>query len=239
MRSLWKIALFATAVFATLGAAACGGSDVPNTPDAGHADAAVCVPGAECDPFTNCGCDTAAGQKCAEAAGGNHCIAAGTKVVGEACGSDSECAAGSVCVVDNGTLRCLQYCDADHTCPADKACFIRVDDATGMQIGTACGSTCSLLGQDCTGAMEACYSSSTVSTMERGICVPEGTKLEGEMCTNGNDCAKGMTCIDSATPGNPSACRKYCDRTATPSGCDAGRTCNSLFGDTMTGICTP
>jgi hypothetical protein len=227
------------AVIATLSLAACGGSDVPASPDASHMiDANGCVPGAACDPFTNCGCDTASGQKCAEAASGNHCVAAGTKVVGDQCGNDGECVAGTVCFVSNGGLHCLAYCDDSHACPTDQACFIKVEDSMMNQIGMACGPTCNLLTQDCAGTGDACYSSGTVSTPEKGICVAAGTKMPGDTCMFGNDCAKGSTCING-TGTNPSVCRTYCDRSAGTNPCPSGQTCTALAGDTTTGICSP
>lgn len=226
---------------------ACGGSDVPDAPDGGAPDSGVpdgtldCPSPApapeDCDLFLSCGC--AADQKCTVGMAGKHCVdLIGTKQPGDPCGGDGECVEGTICATYGGELRCLQYCDDAHMCPAGDACYIAFVDDMGNQLGMACGQACGLLDQDCDFADQGCYGSAFNPVMEDGICVTAGTGTTGDSCSFANDCLEGFTCVDAAG-GGASTCRKYCDRTDMMPGCEATETCDPLAGETQTGVCMP
>lgn len=220
------------------GCGGCGGDAPGLDPDADlRPDAASMCPDpppAVCDFFLQCGCDP--GEKCSRGADGPACVPVGIKPVGEPCGDDTECVAGSVCVNYGGELRCLQYCDDMHACPVGDACFIIVNDEAGAQIGEACGQACSLLAQDCEFDMFGCYAASFHPVMEEGVCVLAGAGVSGTVCTSANDCAEGLTCIED-TGGTGSTCLAYCDRVDSDPGCQAGESCVALADQTQTGVC--
>lgn len=234
---------------AALGAG-CGDDDVPTTPDAfmptpvdAGPDAWTECPDPQpapemCEFWLGCGCDVAAGEKCTATSASRACLIAGTKVAGEICVDDTECAAGTICVPYGGELRCMQFCDGGHPCPADQACYIRITDnsPTPMTLGQVCGPVCSLLGQDCAIAGQACYPApSYVPEMEKGICVTSGVEVQGSGCESSNECAEGFACVDIT--GSPSICAELCDRTAMDPGCELGTNCDPLTGHTVTGAC--
>jgi hypothetical protein len=219
--------------------AACGGSDVADAPDAPPApDADTTCPSPPpdpCDPVLNCGCGL--GEKCSRQNGVDTpaCVPAGTKPPGELCGNESECAPGTVCASIGGESRCLRWCDEANPCPDGEACYISVlSTPSNVEIGTACGQTCSLLDQDCDLAPHGCYGATVHDVAEEGICTDAGTLVQGDQCDFANDCAVGFTCIDD-TGGGASTCAQYCDRDAPA--CPGGLSCNELAGHTQTGIC--
>jgi hypothetical protein len=235
-------------VLVALALAACGGADV-STPDASTAgpadsgvDARLECPNPEpapdaCDFFLSCGCDVGAGEKCSIDST-NHerdCFPKGTKEPGEDCDIETDCVSGSLCAVFGASTakRCMRYCDDAHACPSTplaQACYIPV---TGVDPAAfVCGQVCDLLGQDCANADEGCYPSQLhVTTPEKGICAHAAAGVEGGACTVANDCAEGLTCLDS-----DSKCHKLCRVGGGEPACTTG-TCTLISGETATGIC--
>ncbi len=81
-----------------------------------------------CDPVAQTGCP-AQGTMCVVAASSSgaltNCVAAGSKVQGDSCGSESECAPGYDCFATTSptTLECVKWCDVDApSCPAATTC---------------------------------------------------------------------------------------------------------------------
>jgi hypothetical protein len=226
--------------------AACGGADVDEgvipdagpTPDASGIDANnICAPGTPpdmCNFFTGCGCDVAGGSKCTVVDDSRTCGPAGEQERDTACTQDGMCELGTLCATYADAQRCMQFCDAQHPCGANSACFVRVTGPADMTEGRVCGQICGLLSQDCAGKAQGCYPSAATlgALMERGICVDAGTAVEGAACEAANDCAEGLTCIDSGT------CVEMCDRNGANT-CTAGLTCKALVGHTTTGVCQP
>jgi hypothetical protein len=230
-----------------LALAACGGADVSNTdgapivPADGGPDARLECPDPEpapsaCDFFLSCGCDVGAGEKCSivSSSHARDCFEAGLKQPGETCDVETECVAGSLCAVFDGSAikRCMQYCDDAHACPSTttaQACYIPVE---GVANASVCGQVCDLLTQDCAGADEGCYPSQVhVTTPEKGICAHAAAAVEGGSCTVANDCAEGLTCLDG-----DSKCHKLCRVGGGAPACTTG-TCQMIAGDTLTGVC--
>lgn len=241
-RSLVAIAVMAATVVAA-GAGCFGDDDAPATADAALPDAytgpdantscpAPLPAPAQCDYFLSCGCNTPA-QKCSVFTGGKGCVGAGSKAAGQTCADDSECAPGTICASYGGALRCLTFCDPAHACSTGNACYIRV---TQMQteVGRVCGQICDLRAQDCTYDGQGCYPSDAIlGQAEKGICVGAGAGAEGATCTLANDCAEGLTCLDS-----DGKCHKLCDLGgAEPKCTTSGQTCKAIKSHTLTGAC--
>jgi hypothetical protein len=226
-----------------------GGADVVHldggSADAGGPDARTeCSdpepPPTACDFFLSCGCNVAAGEKCSIDSNNSMraCFQAGDKAPGATCGDETECQAGSLCALFGGgnAMRCMQYCDPAHTCPSTpvaQACYIPVFNVVDARV---CGQVCDLRGQDCELADQACYPASAVSTMEKGICARAAARVDGDPCDQGNDCAKGFTCISNPAPTPGATCHRMCSRDGSAPVCTVG-TCKPLEGHTLTGIC--
>jgi len=192
-----------------------------------------------CDVFLSCGCDP--GQKCSSGQSGLACVAAGTKVAGEACAGDGECVPGTVCLSYGGSQTCRVFCDDVHPCGADEACYVGVNDRSvpPKVVATICGPTCILLVQDCTIAGQSCYPSPEVYPVaEKGTCRPSGAGVQGETCATSSNCATGYVCVKLGGSGT-SICAKMCDREGGAPACELQTTCGPLSGHTKTGICLP
>jgi len=216
-----------------------GGIDAdPNGPDAATECPDPAPPPATCDFFLGCGCDVGGGEKCTIIAPNRVCTAAGTGLGGTPCVSEADCASGATCATYVGARTCMIFCDDAHPCPtADLACYVRIGDGAEPPniLATVCGQVCSLLDQDCSLPGQACYTSNSVTEMERGVCVGTGILGQGEACTSSNDCLPGFNCINPGSP-DPSFCAQFCDRQDNDPACAVG-TCTGLPGHTQTGVC--
>lgn len=232
--------------------AACGSSTSAPAPDASGPDGAVDAPvhfdarttcddgGTSCDVFLSCGC--APTDKCTPATNGLACMPAGSGAAGDSCGSDATCARGTTCVAFAGATTCHPFCDDAHACPASTACYIEAADRNGVQVGMLCGPSCTLLTQDCPGAL-GCYPADQAVDPDHGICLSPGVGTQGQSCSQMTNCAPGYGCIDPAGSATP-ICAKICALGGGAPSCDpgSGATCRKLLGssaNSQTGVCLP
>ncbi len=180
----------------------------------------ACYPG--CNLVNN---DCPANQKCGYTGTGSvtvrTCIPAGTKTVGQACGPMSDdCGVGLVCV--GGT--CLKFCYSSQDCPMGSGCTGPVAPPGTAETPITCALTCNPLLQNCMTSTDACLPISQTDT----ICVPAGTKNDGEMCNPSMaECKKGSLCIG---PQGQATCAKICNTDGGMPSCPSMTQCNGLVG---------
>jgi hypothetical protein len=193
-----------------------------------------CTPGAGmCDPFcqTGCGCrekcsiNTMATLTCEEVApGATPALYAYCNFLNyQAPTQTDDCAPGQVCLTDNCSQHCYQFCRDNNDCTnaacdrevvdgGQKVCDVPFVDGCVPLIGTA--------NRGCTGGMNvSCYLSS--ANPDRTICdCPGGSGGANAMCKHSRDCVRGLACVDRQN-GTPSVCLQVC-RLGADGGVDGG-----------------
>lgn len=157
------------------------------------------------------------------------CVPAGARTEGQPCLGDSlsnDCARGLSCAPrgfeDGGSERiCRKYCFASSSCQLPQICYALVSVPGIREIPLTCENAptgCSLLGQNCPRAGEACYPGQS-----QPLCFPEGTIATGGACFFSNECREGAACFNGR-------CRVMC---AFPSGnpsCTSPAQCRETSG---------
>lgn len=164
-----------------------------------------------------------------------YAVCVGTGVIGAACQSDAQCAAGTVCH-SNVCSECMD----DSECPTGATC---VDDATvgafvcKLPLGSQCGNSTECASNYCFvrgmgfSACSLCESNADCSagTCEYNwndpyaLCVGGGNL--GDACTTGGDCSTGF-CTNN-----------FCSECSTGSDCGAGGSCVADPGGTSGMVC--
>jgi hypothetical protein len=229
------LALLATSCICEPGGGACGGQcvDLGSDPrNCGGCDrrcnaprdlcvSGSCVAGPECDVDADCddGIVCNGRETCIESA---HDCVPGTRMWcddGIACTRDS-------CQEPDG--RCISRLD-DSLCPSDETCVGASAAPSGCAFTCPGGDTgCDpILQCGCEGA-EACYP--TPENLD-GECLPAGSGLDGDACTEDNDCAPTYICL------GPPGCRQLC---TSDSDCDDGGSCvvELMAGGVTFTVCT-
>jgi hypothetical protein len=196
-------------------------------PDAGTEDA-----GPPCDELPcrlvlpQCGCGR--GLVCQRPFGDDprrSCVAPGTRVLGETCGNNVECAGGLVCVAGGGTVGiCELYCASRADCRETTYCrelVVMTED-----IGS-CATECDPVSNTGCPSPLGCALGIARTVPERefidtGFCTAGGPAI-GEACPM-FICEGGGTCVDGT-------CRRVCD-VASPV-CAGGATCRSFAPPTI------
>lgn len=144
----------------------------------------------------------------------------GTKVAGQPCSDDLECAPGS-----DGQARCDES-GSGHTC-VDQEPFTQAHGAAGEACAETCaadpggGTTC--WGTSSTSGSASCYVEDGLACSSGGICAPLsplGQACETGGCVVGATCESG-TCVEQRSAGEPctssGSCKDglYCDWVAT------------------------
>jgi hypothetical protein len=183
-----------------------------------------------CGLKPNCGCPS--GQKCTlDSTGGRACVPAGTGTTGMLCTSESDCAAGYICLASNAdgtTSACYAYCDTDTDCAGDGSICIQLYLGTTPVDGWVCTYDCNLsTGSGCpTG-----HRCDVFGLDENGDTVAEtyftdclggyGTGTQGSTCYSDAECTVGYFCYTDAYE-----CLGYCYVGSTS--CTGGTSCLDL-----------
>ena len=85
--------------------------------------------------------------------------------------------------------------------------------------------TCSLLGQNCLGAQQACYRTGASGS----ACLPSGGVPAGGPCTMDEDCVRGALCAQESQ-----LCQRVCN---TAQACASGAGCVALSNGSNVGLC--
>ena len=188
-----------------------------------------------CDLYSNIGCAT--GSKCSvtDTPGQTVCECAGTATHGQACRQTSTgdtCAPGNVCLGDN---LCHKYCRDSGECVNATS----TGGVCDLQIGNLNVKVCSSATTNCSPILPATAGCAMGSgcyfvgpTDDRTACISAGTKLAGETCSFGNDCAPGYICMSN------NLCRQMC-RAGRDGDCAGAQRCFTLQGSTLYGVCLP
>lgn len=140
-----------------------------------------------------CGCD--ADQGCTlDATGLNRvCGPAGTATGNQPCDGATLCAAGNFC---NGGF-CSPFCVDDGPCtPLGTICALQFSSGD-MICSDLCDPT-SNFGEGCA-PDSGCYFGTTDQGVDYAVCAPNGGVLDGDPCTNINDCLPGSGCYNDGT----------------------------------------
>lgn len=202
--------------------------------------------------------DCPAGQTCTavyvNGSAQTRCLSSnnGMKTRGDACGGDSECAAGLKCIFGYCSPFCCKEAVYD-ICGPGGLCNVNypADDKGDYNV-SICSylKPCNLWANECP-SDQGCH---VISTDGSGACIPPaGSKFlaEGEKCVAGNDCGDNQICI---TPNGSaiSTCRYLCAKGTPPTdagapdagpgdgGCPAGQSCLGITDyPAWLGVCIP
>lgn len=190
-----------------------------------------------------CGCPD--GEGCVLVGVGKPgCVAAGTKVAGEACGVDL-CAPGFVCqgLKNQKTPTCHQLCESDGDCGtlAGKCAIALLTDAGGLGV-KVCSDDCNPVTNAGCPAGTACrIVKAPADPVVFAVCLDAGAGQQGDTCAKPTDCEPGFQCVLPA----PDVCAQFCV-VASPT-CDPGTTCHTfeiaalapVIGGVEYGLCLP
>lgn len=199
-----------------------------------------------CEPLAGTGC--AAGSSCAYTGCRTStpigmCVAAGTGKLGEVCSGDSDCEAGSPCLMERCQVRtCQRLCRADADCAGTPGsrCLTDTQVCGAMSAVGICSRPCDPRGAASTGCLanQRCFIFQT-NEIPSCDCV-DSTRAAGDGmgCATSNDCVPGLMCV--ATKGGQTVCRPVC-RLDSPGDCASDRTCARLTMPAFTtyGACAP
>jgi hypothetical protein len=197
------------------------------TPDAGplvpydSCEAIVCVPGSTCDT---------------DPEGPSYCFTPCDPLDGGAC------AAGNICVGDDGGGHCILGCLSDADCADGDSCdscsqscepagnsSALVGDAcrqdSDCPVGGMCLTDATFAGGYCTRYCDscACSSGSTCLPLNEDVCLAQ--------CASNADCRSGYACQPVATNAGPvGACLPHCQSDADCTGLDPGTHCDLPSG---------
>ncbi len=197
--------------------------------DAGTEDCKSCsadcgqCPGL-CEPLTSKGCSAA--QQCYPTTTSAACGNPGTLQENAPCTSTTACAKGMLCV---GTV-CKKLCDSSgsnvaYACPGAGKCT-SLNYSDGKPVGFNLG-TCTEFNKCKLPTDVGCASNQTCDFVKEGsLCLPTGTKTNGQACNGLDECVKGYMCL-----GNPMVCRKKCVTTGGSPSCGSGVQCLTVTID--------
>ncbi len=215
----------------------------PST-DGGTDGGDVVFPGCDpatlsCDPQLTCAVNCAAMQ--------GQCVAAGTAAPGGLCTQhgNADCAPGTQCFTYSGPLCsvpvCLKFCKTNTDCSAavgtGSVCQGTVAcPADGGSYTTAyhtCTFACDPRGTATSGCPAGlhCFVVDTMDQVDCSCTEATRTKIEGQSCTFGSDCAPGLLCNQSTNK-----CQKLCKR-GESGDCATGQSCTALTNDMIYGVC--
>jgi hypothetical protein len=149
------------------------------------------------------------------------CESAGSRIDGETCIKQSDCAPGLACTAENGTAKCRQYCCSDdNACRTGTYCAEGVarsapDAAVGATVWVCMPEeSCRFDEPFPCPANQTCSCSSgktcgVVRSDGTTACVVPGTGLEGDPCSETNRCAAGHVCSNML-----GTCVKTCSLTS-------------------------
>jgi hypothetical protein len=195
-----------------------------------------------CGLKPNCGCPS--GQKCTlDSTGGRTCVPAGSGTTGMLCTSESDCAAGYICLAssaDGSTSACYAYYDTDVDCMGDGSICMQLYLGTTPVDGWVCTYDCNLTtGSGCpTGHRCDVFgideNGDTLADVYFTDCLGGyGTGLQGSYCASDADCSVGYFCYTDMLE-----CLGYCYVGTTT--CTSGTTCIDLeitLGSREVGAC--
>jgi hypothetical protein len=215
----------------------------PNT-DGGTDGVDVVFPG--CDPATlSCSAPLTCAVNCAAMQG--QCVTAGTAAPGGLCSQrgNADCAPGTQCFTYTGPLCsvpvCLKFCKTNSDCAAvgsGSVCQGTVACPTdGGSYTTAyhtCTFACDPRGTATSGCPAGlhCFVVDTMDQVDCSCTEATRTKIEGQACAFGADCAPGLICDQSTNK-----CQKVCKRSEGGTDCATGQSCTALTNDMTYGVC--
>ena len=200
----------------------------------GDGCSATCQVQAVCALVPNSGCAT--GSACdADDHGVHYCRAKGAGVAESSCTSRNDCNAGLTCVdKGNGISTCVRYCEGNADCNgAGAACLDTIKDIDGNAIdATLCTFSCNPVSATGCPTGLACHVFDNGAS-DASTCELIGSRLDGQSCTDANECGNGSQCVDSI-------CRRACDLSAP--NCLNGRSCVGtnpalVVGSLRVGVC--
>ncbi|MEM1413585.1 MAG: hypothetical protein AAGH15_01730 [Myxococcota bacterium] len=174
---------------------------------------------------------------------GTECVVDGALGLGESCervdgeAGDDDCAAGAYCAYwdlprsDPQDRACVPFCQSDDDCVADQFCL-----GLGTELGDgSCVDRCTVFGEECAPGTHCAPRLSVRNGTSEAVlqCQFVGDIPEGDSCTDAEQCAAGLACIN--TTGVP-FCRRLCDEDAP---CDAGESCTALEALPEASVCLP
>jgi cysteine-rich repeat protein len=158
------------------------------------------------------------------------------------CTSVTRCAAGFTCVSqDANTSSCMKFCNIDSQCPGVGArCLIGLTDENGDPIPDVevCSNSCNPVAQTgCPNGLGCLPFDMTGGDFTD--CLDMGTRLDGQSCSDHQDCLEGSLCVDE--PGGGSTCHAMCDLDG-PDFCPGSQVCTGfvdviLLGSLEVGAC--
>lgn len=197
-----------------------------------------------CDPAAlTCGAAMTCAVNCAVQSGS--CVAAGTGAAGSLCSQNVDCAPGTQCFSYGGGATtpgcqlgaCLKFCKSDADCGSGSLCQGKVPCTVGTTTSLTAYHTCTFAcdprGAATTGCPAGlhCFLVDTMDQVDCACTQAGQTKVEGQDCTSGTECAPGLVCT--------SQCHKACLLAANNTDCGAGQTCAALTNDQIYGVCLP
>jgi MYXO-CTERM domain-containing protein len=149
------------------------------------------------------------------------------------CSNNSQCGAGGTCTngactnigvcVAGGTALRGQACGRDIGCVAGVTCVTDSNGNNGVCLGLCDGN-----GRGCL-STESCLYLFTGET-NTGACFPAGTGVEGDRCSDFDECGRGLICLGGT-------CAQRCDRGFSCG--DASQTCRAISGGNGMQFCSP
>ena len=170
-----------------------------------------------CEPLTSKGCPAA--QQCYPTSTSAACGNPGTIAENSPCTATTSCQKGMLCV---GSV-CKKLCDssgsnASFACAQGKCDTLQYSD--GKPVGFNLG-TCVVYGKCNPVTNVGCASNQNCDLVKEGtVCIPHGSKTQGQGCNSLSECSKGFMCI-----GNPMICMQKCSTAGGGSGCPGGKQC--------------
>jgi MYXO-CTERM domain-containing protein len=149
------------------------------------------------------------------------------------CNASSDCGTGGTCTngactnigvcVAGGTALRGQACGGDIGCVAGVTCVTDGNGANGVCLGLCDGS-----GNGCLSTESCLYL--FANDTDTGACIPAGTGVEGDACSDFDQCARGLICLGGT-------CSQRCDRGFSCG--DASQTCTAISGGNGMQFCSP
>ncbi|MFU8802670.1 MAG: hypothetical protein ACNA8W_02575 [Bradymonadaceae bacterium] len=210
----------------------------PGPGPGGCTDLSPTIPGDECDPLCQTGCET--GQNCValttteSTTPMTQCQPAGTSGQGGSCGAETGCQVGHLCATfEAGTpTTCYQACrpvaGGEPACPQDYVCVGYMTEDTRVGICVLPDAECTFYPNDSCGAGENCYQT---SLGERCIAY-DAEAAVGSSCASPTDCNDAQACLSPAA-GQPATCRAMCESDADCGGAEGS--CGGILIDDGTG----